>query len=52
MDDQEETEEDGEQQAQKIAERDNRRNCQQVYTSSPVKSGDKSPDDGSGKYIS
>ncbi|KRT80459.1 Immunoglobulin, partial [Oryctes borbonicus] len=45
-----ENEEEGEQQDQKIAERDNRRNCQQVYTSSPVKSGEKIPDDGSGMY--
>lgn len=45
-------EDEDQQDQQKIAERDNRRNCQQVYTSSPVKSGDKIPDDVSGKYIS
>lgn len=33
---------------EKTVERDNRRNCQQVYTSSPVKSSEKLADDVSG----
>ncbi|XP_017776462.1 PREDICTED: Down syndrome cell adhesion molecule-like protein Dscam2 isoform X2 [Nicrophorus vespilloides] len=35
---------------EKTVDRDNRRNCQQVYSSSPVKSCDKIHDDASGMY--
>ncbi|XP_071054820.1 cell adhesion molecule Dscam2 [Onthophagus taurus] len=40
----------GEEPDEKTVDRENRRNCQQVYTSSPIKAGDKIPDDGSGMY--
>lgn len=38
-----------EQHEEKTVERDNRRNCQQVYTSSPVKSSEKLQSEGAGK---
>lgn len=34
---------------EKLVERDNRRNCQQLYTSSPIKSTEKLQDAAAGK---